>query len=84
MAKLTDSQKTSIRLSLFEDIKDANLRSKIMTIALSYGDETDDEDAVDKMAYFLLKNPDRIEEMYKEFAGYFPEGATESKNPKKD
>jgi hypothetical protein len=81
--KLTETQKTAIRLSVLNDVKDDEQRSKILSIAFMYAEETGQDDDLEKMALFLMNNPNRIDELFKEFVGYQPENATESKSPKK-
>lgn len=83
MNKLTEGQKNEIRMSLLEKIKDDDMRSKIMTIAFSYSDETGEADDLEKMVYFLMENPSRVDDLYREFVGSMSFDATEGKEPKK-
>lgn len=83
MNKLTNAQKNEIRMSLLEKIKDDDMRSKIMTIAFSYSDETGKPDDLEKMVYFLTENPSRVDDLYKEFVGSIDFDSIEGKEPQK-
>ncbi len=83
MNKLTEGQKNEIRMSLIEKITDDDMRSKIMTIAFSYSDETGEPDDLEKMVYFLMENPSRVDDLHKEFVGSISFDSTEGKEPKK-
>ena len=68
--KITEEQRTEIRMSLFEKIKDEKTRSRILTIGFHYANENPkDEDALDEMVYFLTENPERVDELFPKFAG---------------
>lgn len=83
MKKLTSEQKNDIRLSLFEDVKDPDIRQKIMSIALAYSDENGEDGDLEKMTFFLIQNPDRVDDLYSEFVGYLDFDIDESNSRSK-
>ena len=87
MNKLTDKQRNEIRMNLFEKVKNDETRSRIITIATAYSDETNKQDDLEKMIHFLTENQDRVEELYQEFVGsfsYIEEGNASSSKRKRD
>lgn len=83
MSKLSAEQKNEIRFSLFEKIQNEDTRSRIMSIAFAYSDESGEEDDLEKMIHFLISNQNRVDELYNEFVGYLPSDTVESKTDTK-
>jgi hypothetical protein len=74
--KLTPENIAAMRMEVFNKVKDAKLRSQILTIAFAYGDEMkDDPNATDMMAWYLAQEENRhlIPKLAMEYQGYTPD-----------
>ena len=73
--KLSDEDIVAMRTEFFDNVKSPELRQRILTIAVAYANESDEENASDMMAWYLSQpeNSDKIDELYDEFMGSFPE-----------
>lgn len=85
-AKLTQEDIYAMRTEFFEKVTDPDMRTKILTIAFAYGDQSDDIHATDMMAWYLAQeqNRDRIDELASLFSGYTPDDAVEGEPEKED
>jgi hypothetical protein len=83
--KLTSTQKESIKSNLFEQIKNSETRSKIISTAIGYADETGKDDDLELMVMFLMdkENADMVEDLYQQYGTRTPSDAQESDDEKK-
>lgn len=74
MTNLDDQQILSMRQEFFDNVKDAVVRQRILSIGFAYAEESEDDQALDKMVYYLSQpeNQDKIDELYSEYVGYTP------------
>lgn len=69
--KLSDEDIVAMRAEFFDNVESPELRQRILTIAVAFANESDDENASDMMAWYLSQpeNRDKIDELYDEFMG---------------
>lgn len=70
--KLTQEQKDSIKNELFAKVKNADIRSKIITTAYGYANENGKDGDLESMVSYLIDNKDKIDELFNEYAMSMP------------
>lgn len=78
--KLTSTQKEHIKSNLFEQIKNPATRSKIISTAIGYADETGEDGDLELMVMFLMdkENAEMVEDLYQQYGTRTPSDAQES------
>ena len=72
--KLSEEQKNSIKDQLFSTIKNSETRSKIISIATGYADETGEDGDLESMVLFLMdsENSSKIDELFEQYGMSMP------------
>jgi hypothetical protein len=84
--KLTNEQKSVIRDELFRNIKNDEIRSKIISTAFGFAHENGEDGDIEKMVSYLMNNKNKIDELFMEFGMSMPyssETEPEKKKTKK-
>ena len=83
--KLTEKQKTAIRVELYKKVKNANTRSKIIATAFGFAEENGEDGDLESMVSYLMRNQNKIDEMHKTYGmitPYVPEREKKKKKKK--
>jgi len=80
---LTPEQKTQIRSWFFDNVKDAEKRTRILSTAFGYADGGDDDGDLEDMVWYLSQpeNADKIDELFAKFASNTIEDFNYGENP---
>lgn len=70
--KLTEKQKTAIRVELYKKVKNANTRSKIIATAFGFAEDNGEDGDLESMVSYLMRNQDKIDEMHKTYGMITP------------
>ncbi|CAB4145268.1 hypothetical protein UFOVP1217_109 [uncultured Caudovirales phage] len=70
--KLTDEQKSVIRTELFSEVKNPDLRSRIISTAYGFANENGEDGDLEKMVRYLMDNKDKIDELFNEYGLSIP------------
>ena len=70
--KLTQEQKDAIRMELLRDVKDHEIRSKIISTAYGFAHENGEDGDLESMVYYLMNHQERINELFNEYAMSMP------------
>ena len=72
--KLSEEQKNSIKTTFMATIKNAETRSKIISIATGYADETGEDGDLESMVLFLMdeENSSKIDELFEQYGMSMP------------
>jgi hypothetical protein len=82
--KLTQEQKDSIKSELFTKIKNAEVRSKILTTAYGYAEENGKDGDIESMVLYLMDNQDKVNELFNEYGMSMPYASEVEQSSKKD
>jgi len=82
--KLTQEQKDSIRSELFAKVKNADVRSKILTTAYGYAEENGKDGDIESMVLYLMDNQDKVNELFNEYGMSMPYTSEVEQVTKKD
>lgn len=82
--KLTPEQKSSIRNELFAKVKNAEVRSKILTTAYGYAEENGKDGDIESMVLYLMDNQDKVNELFNEYGMSMPYTSEVEQVTKKD
>lgn len=66
--KLTEQEKSVIKNELFRTVKNSETRSRIITTAYGFAHENGEDGDVEKMVSYLMDNPDKLQELFNEYA----------------
>lgn len=81
--KLTEKQKTAIRVELYKKVKNANTRSKIIATAFGFAEDNGEDGDLESMVSYLMRNQDKIDEMHKTYGMITPYISESDKKTKK-
>ena len=81
--KLTEKQKTAIRVELYKKVKNANTRSKIIATAFGFAEENGEDGDLESMVSYLMRNQNKIDEMHKTYGMITPYISESEKKKKK-
>ena len=70
--KLTQEQKDAIRMELLRDVKDHEIRSKIISTAYGFAHENGEDGDLESMVYYLMRHQERVDELFNEYAMSMP------------
>ena len=70
--KLTQEQKDVIRMELLRDIKDPEIRSKIISTAYGFAHENGEDGDLESMVSYLMGHQEKINELFNEYAMSMP------------
>lgn len=70
--KLTEKQKTAIKIELYKKVKNANTRSKIIATAFGFAEDNGEDGDLESMVSYLMENQDKIDQMYKTYGMVTP------------
>lgn len=75
MTNLDDQQILAMRQEFFDSVKDPAMRQRILSVSFAYAEESEDDQALDKMVYYLSQpeNKEKIDELYGEYVGHTPD-----------
>jgi hypothetical protein len=67
--KLTEEQKNLIKTKLLSTVKNAEIRSMIISIANGYANETGEDGDLESMVLFLMdeQNSSKIDELFEQY-----------------
>ncbi len=81
--KLTEKQKTAIKIELYKKIKNSDTRSKIIATAFGFAEENGEDGDLESMVSYLMRNQDKINEMYMSYGMTTPYVSEKEKPSKK-
>jgi hypothetical protein len=72
--KLTEEQKNLIKTKLLSTVKNADIRSMIISIANGYANETGEDGDLESMVLFLMdeQNSSKIDELFEQYGMSMP------------